>query len=190
MRLILTHLVISIDGNKTNKAANWSMPIVNHTWLEDCFIHWKYISPAHEKYISFPPGMNFAQLLGDRGLSSAVLKESLKEVEAQMEEETREIQAGVDVEMNNVGGEDEGGQNAVDMLDAGVLEEEQQQAQEVVLMQEEEIAPVPQDAEEEDRSAPSTKARDKNAQHHEDIIEVSHELLFLFTSGTNEECVV
>ena len=30
----------SISGNKTVKARSWSIPIVNHIWLEDRFTQW------------------------------------------------------------------------------------------------------------------------------------------------------
>lgn len=116
--------------------------------------------------------MNFAQLLGDRGLSGAALKESLKEVEAQMEEERREAAIGVDVEMNDVGGEGMvgEGQGETEMPDDGGVNVEQEQEQEVVAVQEEE------DIVEDVRPAPSAKARGKKAQRHEDVIEVSYRL--------------
>ncbi|KIP02672.1 hypothetical protein PHLGIDRAFT_59185, partial [Phlebiopsis gigantea 11061_1 CR5-6] len=56
-----------IDGEKTERAAMWGIPVVNHMWLEDCFAQWRDISPAQEKYISFPPGLNFGDVLADDG---------------------------------------------------------------------------------------------------------------------------
>ncbi|KAF8869210.1 hypothetical protein BD779DRAFT_1415748, partial [Infundibulicybe gibba] len=29
-----------ISRIETTKATTWSIPIVNHTWLEDCFTQW------------------------------------------------------------------------------------------------------------------------------------------------------
>ncbi|KAF8337122.1 BRCT domain-containing protein, partial [Amanita rubescens] len=55
-----------LSGTKTTKAAAWSIPIVNHTWIEDCFIKWRNLTVGVEKYIYFPPGMDFAKLLGER----------------------------------------------------------------------------------------------------------------------------
>ncbi|KAF8888696.1 hypothetical protein CPB84DRAFT_1749431 [Gymnopilus junonius] len=57
-----------IQGTKSSKAISWSIPVVNHTWLEDCFIQWRNLTPANIKYIHFPPGVDFSKLLGERGL--------------------------------------------------------------------------------------------------------------------------
>ncbi|PFH45698.1 hypothetical protein AMATHDRAFT_71207 [Amanita thiersii Skay4041] len=57
-----------LSGTKTTKAAAWSIPIVNHTWIEDCFVKWRNLTVGLEKYIVFPPGIDFAKLLGERGV--------------------------------------------------------------------------------------------------------------------------
>ncbi len=54
-------------GVKAVKARAWSLPVVNHTWLEDCFIQWRLLAPATEKYTIFPPDVDFSKLLGERG---------------------------------------------------------------------------------------------------------------------------
>ncbi len=61
-------LLLSISGKKTEKAREWGITLVNHTWLEDCFVSWKDITPAQEKYIMFPRGLSFAELVGVRGV--------------------------------------------------------------------------------------------------------------------------
>ncbi|KAG1896173.1 uncharacterized protein F5891DRAFT_1055500 [Suillus fuscotomentosus] len=48
---------------KTQRAVAWSIPIVNHTWLEDCFIAWKNLTVGVDKYILFPPGVDFGKML-------------------------------------------------------------------------------------------------------------------------------
>ncbi|KAG2357386.1 hypothetical protein BDR07DRAFT_1363282 [Suillus spraguei] len=48
---------------KTQRAVAWSLPIVNHTWLEDCFIAWKNLTVGVDKYILFPPGVDFGKML-------------------------------------------------------------------------------------------------------------------------------
>ncbi|KAG2126475.1 hypothetical protein BD769DRAFT_1357854 [Suillus cothurnatus] len=57
---------------KTQRAVTWSIPIVNHTWLEDCFIAWKNLTVGVDKYILFPPGVDFGKMLmtpiGGRGV--------------------------------------------------------------------------------------------------------------------------
>ncbi|KAI0699877.1 hypothetical protein C8T65DRAFT_580765 [Cerioporus squamosus] len=57
-----------IHGVKTDKATSWSIPIVNHTWVEDCFVQWRRLTPARDKYIIFPPGVDFSSVLAERGL--------------------------------------------------------------------------------------------------------------------------
>ncbi|GBE87637.1 hypothetical protein SCP_1103140 [Sparassis crispa] len=56
-----------VGGTKTAKALSRSIPLVNHTWLEDAFVHWRTPTPAREKYLCFPPGVDFGGLL-ERGV--------------------------------------------------------------------------------------------------------------------------
>jgi hypothetical protein len=77
----LTWPLNSISGLKTTKALNWSIPIVNHIWLEDCFIQWKSLSVGVAKYIDFPPGTDFAMILGERGPGRIVLGDLEREDE-------------------------------------------------------------------------------------------------------------
>ena len=74
----------SISGNKANKARNWSIPVVNHTWLEDCFIQWKNLTVGLEKYVVFPPGLDFSDNLGERGIQRELILESLPDLVAEM----------------------------------------------------------------------------------------------------------
>ncbi|KAJ7737483.1 hypothetical protein B0H14DRAFT_2190906, partial [Mycena olivaceomarginata] len=48
--LIATHQC----GSKTVKAAEWSIPVVHHLWLEDCFLWWQALMPVLEKYVLYP----------------------------------------------------------------------------------------------------------------------------------------
>jgi len=43
-------------------------PVVNRTWLEDYFFQWRILTVGLEKYIVFPPGVNFRTLLGEQGV--------------------------------------------------------------------------------------------------------------------------
>ncbi|KAF8268967.1 hypothetical protein EI94DRAFT_1726344 [Lactarius quietus] len=72
------------SGTKANKARNWSIPVVNHTWLEDCFIQWKNLTVGLEKYVVFPPGLDFSDNLGERGIQREVILESLPDLVAVM----------------------------------------------------------------------------------------------------------
>ena len=74
----------SISGNKATKARNWSIPVVNHTWLEDCFIQWRNLSVGLEKYVVFPPGLDFSDHLGERGIQREVILEALPDLMAEM----------------------------------------------------------------------------------------------------------
>ncbi|KAJ7503073.1 hypothetical protein B0H11DRAFT_1987692 [Mycena galericulata] len=60
------------SGTKIVKAMEWSVPIVNHTWLEDCFLHWKSLEPAHLRYTSYPVGVDFQNSLGERSMSNDI----------------------------------------------------------------------------------------------------------------------
>ncbi|TFK17473.1 hypothetical protein FA15DRAFT_761050 [Coprinopsis marcescibilis] len=58
------------DSTKAQKAMSWSIPVVNHTWLEDCFVQWRNLTPGTEKYQRFPEGVDFSEVLGERGVDS------------------------------------------------------------------------------------------------------------------------
>ncbi|KAJ6590014.1 hypothetical protein DFH09DRAFT_1274284 [Mycena vulgaris] len=72
-----------LNGPKTAKAAEWSISVVNHTWLEDCFLRWQSLTPAVSKYVSYPVGIDFASILGERGvgpdIEEIVAAEAVKE---------------------------------------------------------------------------------------------------------------
>ncbi|GJJ08998.1 hypothetical protein Clacol_003219 [Clathrus columnatus] len=58
------------SGSKTTKAEEWSVPVVNHKWLEDCFVEWRNLTPASKKYIDFAQGFNY----GERGVGHVGLQ--------------------------------------------------------------------------------------------------------------------
>ncbi|KAG8858274.1 hypothetical protein FRB96_005405 [Tulasnella sp. 330] len=64
-------IAATLVGTKVEKAITWGIPVVNHVWLEDCFLEWKALaiggSASVKKYNIFPPGLNFMHLLGERG---------------------------------------------------------------------------------------------------------------------------
>ena len=74
-------MVFSIGGIKTTKALSWSIPVVNHVWLEDCFAQWMYLSPALSKYIDFPPHVDFTPMLAERKLAQFIEDASTEEEE-------------------------------------------------------------------------------------------------------------
>ncbi|KAI6044605.1 hypothetical protein EDC04DRAFT_2936196, partial [Pisolithus marmoratus] len=58
---------------KTTRAIAWSIPVVNHTWLEDCIVEWRALTVGLERYVVFPPGIDFGKVLmsADAGGESA-----------------------------------------------------------------------------------------------------------------------
>ncbi|KAI6000797.1 BRCT domain-containing protein [Pisolithus albus] len=48
---------------KTTRALAWSIPVVNHTWLEDCVVEWRALTVGLERYVVFPPGIDFGKIL-------------------------------------------------------------------------------------------------------------------------------
>lgn len=63
----------SKSGTKTDRAEQWSIPTVNHTWLEDCFVNWRNLSVGHEKYVRFSPTCDCSGFLGDKGMGRKVI---------------------------------------------------------------------------------------------------------------------
>ncbi|KAJ3576641.1 hypothetical protein NP233_g274 [Leucocoprinus birnbaumii] len=95
-----------IQGQKCDKARAWSLPIVNHTWLEDCFIQWRNLTMATDKYIMFPPGMDFSKLLGERGVGVRGVElcdeEEMKEDEGSSEEEDEVLTRGIEEDIDMI----------------------------------------------------------------------------------------
>ncbi|KAJ7251513.1 hypothetical protein B0H12DRAFT_1119330 [Mycena haematopus] len=75
-------IAANMGGEKTQKALAWNIAVVNHVWLEDCFVDWRDITPAVPKYIDFPPNVDFAPMLGERGV-----KLNLDHLETEEEED-------------------------------------------------------------------------------------------------------
>ena len=42
--------------------------MVNHLWLEDCFVIWRNLTTTNEKYTCFPPGVDFGSMIGGKGI--------------------------------------------------------------------------------------------------------------------------
>lgn len=63
----------SKSGTKTDRATQWSIPVVNHTWLEDCFVNWRNLSVGNEKYVRFSPTCDCSGFLGGKGIGRKVI---------------------------------------------------------------------------------------------------------------------
>lgn len=92
-----------MSGTKAEKATSWSIPIVNHTWLEDCFTQWRALTPAQERYIAFPPRVDFSELISARATGGKVVLEP-----AELEALAREGVEGEGEEVQEVEGAREG----------------------------------------------------------------------------------
>ncbi|KAF7289269.1 hypothetical protein MIND_01388500 [Mycena indigotica] len=70
-----------MSGAKTARAAACDVPVVNHTWLEDCFLEWKDWKLAKEKYVAYPSGVEFSTILGERGFGPRIAEVIAAEAE-------------------------------------------------------------------------------------------------------------
>ncbi|KIY43340.1 hypothetical protein FISHEDRAFT_78219 [Fistulina hepatica ATCC 64428] len=85
-----THVLVaaSEQGQKVHKARMWNIAVVNHLWLEDCFVRWERMETGLTRYTHFPEGLNFSHQLGDRGLGQRVEENlALDGIEKEAEEE-------------------------------------------------------------------------------------------------------
>ncbi|EJD34062.1 BRCT domain-containing protein [Auricularia subglabra TFB-10046 SS5] len=79
----------STQGMKVEKARTWGIVIVNHLWLEDCLLHWKFLTPANSKYIWFPQNGDITANLGECAIGRYTV-EMWKEEQAQGENHSSE----------------------------------------------------------------------------------------------------
>lgn len=63
----------NMQSEKTLKARDWSVPIVNHRYIVDCFLAWTALERDNLKYIDFPDGVDYGAEVG----SAKVTDESL-----------------------------------------------------------------------------------------------------------------
>ncbi|KIJ92959.1 hypothetical protein K443DRAFT_684887 [Laccaria amethystina LaAM-08-1] len=109
-----------LSGTKATKALSWSIPVVNHTWLEDCFVQWRNLTVGVEKYIVFPPGVDFSTHLGERGVGvGRGIEEEVKEMGDDDDEGGEAVQEaegprGTDASMREVQGLVDGDVHMVD----------------------------------------------------------------------------
>lgn len=71
----LTYVINRKSGEKVNRAGIWNIPVLNHMYLEDCFIKWRRLPEAGDsRYSEFPYGVNFMTMLGNAKLTDADLE--------------------------------------------------------------------------------------------------------------------
>ena len=98
----------SKSGTKTDRAAQWSIPMVNHTWLEDCFVNWRNLSVGNEKYVRFSPACDCSGFLGDKGMGRRViLDDAEQDVPTQdlgvPTGSIKEVEEAIAIDENNLG---------------------------------------------------------------------------------------
>jgi hypothetical protein len=72
-------------GKKNDHAEEWQIPILNHLWLEECFIRWCDLAPCREAFLAFPPGVNFLDFLSERSLEHGTVETWAEREDVQQE---------------------------------------------------------------------------------------------------------
>lgn len=92
------------------KAQAWSIAVVNHTWLEDCFIQWRNLTPALERYIVFPTGIDFSSMLGERGVWVGIGGDVMSNASQTLQEDVQKghhMRDRLEIEAEDLADEDE-----------------------------------------------------------------------------------
>lgn len=68
--------IISHDGTKVKHAKMWGIPLVNHLWLDACFMSWSELDISHSDTFTTPtvPGVYFMALIGRTALTLEMVK--------------------------------------------------------------------------------------------------------------------
>ncbi|KAL7415315.1 hypothetical protein BDY24DRAFT_272921 [Mrakia frigida] len=98
-----THVIAANDqGAKVAKARSWSLTLVNHHWLEACFVRWAVVNPTTDALFSIHShGISAQPIIALKGLVDADLarwtEPALTEehVEEEEEDEEMEIEDGL-----------------------------------------------------------------------------------------------
>ncbi|KAJ7770143.1 hypothetical protein DFH07DRAFT_266653 [Mycena maculata] len=117
--LIAAHM----GGEKTRKALSWSIPLVNHTWLEDCFVQWRALTPAVPKYMEFPANLDFTPMLADARIDIDLNDLATEEEEDIRAQTTERPPVGTEASLREVEGILDGGDIVMDDEDAIEREE-------------------------------------------------------------------
>ncbi|KAL1658835.1 hypothetical protein GGF50DRAFT_66503 [Schizophyllum commune] len=79
-------IAASTESEKAKKGAEWQIPVVNHLWVEDCYMTWRML-PVTTKYITFPPASDLSGLLCERGMGAYIENEENLRIEDNDDEE-------------------------------------------------------------------------------------------------------
>lgn len=71
----VTHLIAARpEGKRVEAARHWNINVVNHLWLEDSYASWEAKSPAQERYIYYPEGIDLSEVVGTTSLDPKFLR--------------------------------------------------------------------------------------------------------------------
>ncbi|KAF9178690.1 hypothetical protein BGZ51_007583 [Haplosporangium sp. Z 767] len=111
-----THIICgNASGDKYEKGNEWNIKIVNHLWLEDCFLAWSLQSETKPKYTLFPVHnqlqLIFGTSLTQESISYWMEPEDIKEVtpagsKAECEETNQSITSTEDDRGGSIGWRD------------------------------------------------------------------------------------
>ncbi|KAG0235379.1 hypothetical protein BGW42_005358 [Actinomortierella wolfii] len=60
-----THIICGdASGEKYEKGQEWNVKVVNHLWIEDCFLEWTIQSETKHKYVYLPPHSQLSFVFG------------------------------------------------------------------------------------------------------------------------------
>jgi len=94
-----THVVASVPtGAKVEHAKQWDIPVVNHLWVEDCFLSWSAKMPAKLEYVNYREGPNaysMENLVGSRSIAPGIIADwaSRPDVNEERERSLSELDA-------------------------------------------------------------------------------------------------
>ncbi|KAL1685752.1 hypothetical protein GGG16DRAFT_65676 [Schizophyllum commune] len=75
-------IAASTESEKAKKGAEWQIPVVNHLWVEDCYMTWRMLpTDPIARYITFPPASDLSGLLCERGMGAYIENEENLRIE-------------------------------------------------------------------------------------------------------------
>ena len=86
-------IALEPEGDKVVKAYEWNIPVVNHTWLEECFATWEKHHLVQRQYLAFPGAAQLRSVLGRVPVEADSIARFAGEVQPQLMQ--RKVEANV-----------------------------------------------------------------------------------------------
>lgn len=86
-------IALEPEGDKVVKAYEWNIPVVNHTWLEECFATWEKHHLAQRQYLAFPGAAQLRSVLGHVPVEADSIARFAGEIQPQLTQ--RKVEATV-----------------------------------------------------------------------------------------------